>query len=112
MHRMTPSRSPFDRSTLATQWKDPYLDTDWGHLDCLGEIEGIGSYEEVTTQSVDFPLGSAKCRILTIDALTRAKEAMGGSISLPPTQSSQARPVDRSSVRARPLRNPSPRTPS
>ena len=77
VHRMTPARPVFDRSSLTTKWKNLYLDTDWGQLDCLGEVTGLGGYEEVHRHSEEVPLGSAMCRILTIDALIRAKEAMG-----------------------------------
>ena len=77
VHRMSPARPPFDRSALTTNWKNLNLHTDWGQLDCLGEIEGIGSYEEVEARSDEVSLGDASCRILTIDALILAKEAMG-----------------------------------
>ena len=54
-----------------------YLDTDWGQLDCLGEILGVGDYQAVVAQSVPVELAGGVCRILSIDALIRAKEAMG-----------------------------------
>ena len=77
VHRMSPARPPFDRSALTTNWKNLYLDTDWGQLDCLGEISGIGGYDDVMQHSEEVSVGDASCRILTIDALIRAKEAMG-----------------------------------
>ena len=77
VHRMAPARPPFDESALSTRWKNLYLDTDWGQLDCLGEISGIGSYERVLKESGTIDLGNRACRILTIDALIRAKEALG-----------------------------------
>jgi len=77
VHRMTPARPAFDRTALTTSWMSLYLATDWGQLDCLGEIAGIGGYEEVLKRSEEVPLGEASCRILTIEALIRAKEVMG-----------------------------------
>jgi hypothetical protein len=56
--------------------KNLYLKTDLGALDCLGEVLGIGNFEEVVKNSVEVELPYGKCRILDIDALIRAKEAM------------------------------------
>lgn len=53
-----------------------YLKTDLGVLDCLGEVLGVGSFNEVAQHSVEVELPSGKCRVLGIDALIRAKEAM------------------------------------
>jgi hypothetical protein len=77
VHRMTPARLPLvlTRQNCAGL-KNLYLETDYGQLDCLGEVKGIGGYQEVAKRSilVDFPLGP--CRVLGIDALIRSKEAM------------------------------------
>jgi hypothetical protein len=56
--------------------KNLYLKTDLGVVDCLGEVLGIGNYEEVSKNSVEVELPYGKFRILHIDALIRAKEAM------------------------------------
>jgi len=53
-----------------------YLKTDLGVLDCLGEVLGVGNFDEVVKHSVEVELPSGKCRVLGIDALIRAKEAM------------------------------------
>ncbi len=46
-HRMTPGRIPFVLEQLATQpFQNIYLATDWGQLDCLGNVKGIGGYGE------------------------------------------------------------------
>lgn len=57
--------------------KNLYLATDLGPLDCLTEVAAIGSYHEVRKQSepANFPFG--QCQVLQIDALIRAKEAIG-----------------------------------
>jgi hypothetical protein len=70
VHRMVPSRPPL---------QNLYLDTDWGQLDCLGEILGLGAYEAVAARSISVELSGGRCRILTIDALIRAKEATGAN---------------------------------
>ena len=56
--------------------KNLYLKTDLGVVDCLGEVLGVGNYDEVFKQSVEVDLPYGKCRILDIDALIRAKQAM------------------------------------
>ena len=76
VHRMSPARPPFDESALGSSWMNLYLDTDWGQLDCLGEVRGVGGFEEVLHQSQEVELGDATIRLLGIDALIRAKEAM------------------------------------
>lgn len=57
--------------------KNLYLKTDLGVVDCLGEVLGIGGFEEVLEESVEVELPGGKCRILELEALIRAKEAMG-----------------------------------
>jgi hypothetical protein len=56
--------------------KNLYLKTDLGIIDCLGEVLGIGNYDEVARHSIELELPAGKCRVLDIDALIRAKEAM------------------------------------
>jgi hypothetical protein len=56
--------------------KNLYLKTDWGIVDCLGEVLGVGDFESVLRHSVELELPFGNCRILGLDALIRAKEAM------------------------------------
>ena len=63
---------------LLSRPHDLYLQTDLGQLDCLSEVKGIGDFAEVRRQSIVVELPSGPCRILSLDALIRAKEAMGG----------------------------------
>lgn len=61
---------------LCASLKNLYLKTDLGIVDCLGEVLGIGNFDEVSKNSIEVELPVGKCRILDIDALIRAKEAM------------------------------------
>ena len=61
---------------LCGRLKNLYLKTDLGRLDCLGEILGVGDFDEVMKHSVELELPAGKCRVIDIDALIRAKEAM------------------------------------
>lgn len=78
VHRLTSARLPL-RLTPARcrSMKNLYLSTDWGQLDCLGAVLGIGSYPEVYKLSIEVDLGFGRCRLLTLDALIKAKAAMG-----------------------------------
>ena len=78
IHRMPPERPPLLLTPeTATEFRNLYLETDWGQLDCLGEVLGVGGYDQVLAQSIEVQLAGGPCRILGIDGLMRAKQAMG-----------------------------------
>lgn len=78
VHRMTPNRIPLSLTPETCRGlKNLYLDTDWGALDCLSEITGIGNYEKVRAESVEIQLPSGACRLLSRNALIESKKAMG-----------------------------------
>jgi len=80
IHRMTPQRLPLELTAEKCEGlKNLYLSTDWGQLDCLGSVKGVGGYEEVFDQSDEIELEIGTCRILSIDALIKAKKAMDRS---------------------------------
>lgn len=73
----TPPQS-FDETMAARGgWKNIYLDTGAGVLDCLGDIKGLGGYEECEARSLEVDLGGYSIRVLTREALIAAKRAMG-----------------------------------
>ncbi len=77
VHRMTPGCQPLELTAEnAGQFKNLYLDTDLGHLDCLSEIQGLGDYDKVAKASQTTEIDGLPLRVLTIDALIVAKEAM------------------------------------
>jgi len=76
VHRSRPDL-PLDLTKeQCTILKNLYLKTDLGVLDCLGEVLGIGDFDAVLRQSVEVELPFGRCRILDIDGLITAKEAM------------------------------------
>lgn len=78
VHRMTPQRLPFTMDLAADSGlRNLYLSTDWGQLDCLGEIKGIGGYDECLRRSEPIDIDGHEVRVLSIDALIEAKRAMG-----------------------------------
>ena len=77
VHRMPSHRPPFEVSPeTATGWENLYLQTDLGVIDCLGEVLGLGAYSEVVKYSVEMDFDDFRCRILSLDGIIRAKEAM------------------------------------
>jgi predicted nucleotidyltransferase len=75
---MTPDRLPFTRQQAEQGgWKNLYLATDIGQLDLLGEVKGIGRYEECLKHSEPVEIDGAQVRVLTLDALIVSKRAMG-----------------------------------
>jgi hypothetical protein len=76
VHRMTPQRLPFEVTPeFGVGLKNVYLATDLGKLDCLGDILGVGSFDEVKARSVEIRFESGACKVLGIDALIQAKLA-------------------------------------
>jgi len=57
--------------------KNLYVKTDIGVLDCLGEILGVGDFDEVEKHAVELDVPSGKCRVLDLDTLIVAKQAVG-----------------------------------
>jgi hypothetical protein len=53
------------------------LSTDLGELDLLGEVSGVGGYDEAKSVSDEVELFGRNCLVLSLDALIRAKRAAG-----------------------------------
>ncbi len=78
VHRMTPQRIPFTREQAESGGlKNLCLSTDWGQLDCLGDIKGIGGYAACLRRSEPIEIDGQEVRVLSLDALIEAKRAMG-----------------------------------
>lgn len=76
-HRMTTDKLPLQISPESCKGlKNLYLTTDWGQVDCLGAVLGLGDYDVVFAESQKIELDFGWCRILTLGALIRAKSAM------------------------------------
>lgn len=62
---------------LCAELKYLYLKTDLGKLDCLSDVLGVGDFDHVVKHSIELELPIGKCRVLDLDTLVAAKEAMG-----------------------------------
>jgi hypothetical protein len=77
-HRLAANRLPLELTDeLISRLKNLYLQTDLGILDCLGEVTGIGSYEQVVKRSMTYNMSYGEFHILSIEGLIAAKEAAG-----------------------------------
>ena len=78
VHRMTPQRLKLKlTSESCARFKNLYLDTDIGQLDCLGYVQGLGNYADIEPMSEIRDIGGGlRIRVLTIDSLIKARKAM------------------------------------
>lgn len=77
VHRMTAGRRKLELTAEnCNQFKNLYLDTDIGQLDCLSFIEGIGDYQKVKEASRTIKLEKMQLYVLSLDSLIDAKKAM------------------------------------
>ncbi len=75
--RMTPNKlAVSENPDDYVGYKNLYLLTDWGQLDILSEITGIGDFAKVVQHTITVELGSMECRVLDLNALILAKKAL------------------------------------
>lgn len=77
-HRMTPQKLSFlDNPDPGVEVKNLYLRTDFGPVDILSAIDGVGDFASVSANAVEVELFGRRCRLLSLDDLIRAKESLG-----------------------------------
>jgi len=76
--RAIPDRVPFrlDLSALRSGMNFT-LATDVGDVDILGEVTGMGSYQQVEAFSEVMEIFGINCKVLTLEGLIKAKRALG-----------------------------------
>jgi predicted nucleotidyltransferase len=78
VHRIGPARHSFlDNPEPGASLKNLYLQTDLGALDLLGNITGIGDFNQVLAAAVEVDLFGRKVKVLDIEPLIKTKEAVG-----------------------------------
>lgn len=78
LHRMTPQRLSFLQTPKSGESvNNLYLETDWGVVDILTSITGLGDFKTLWANSESFEIGGKICRLISLPDLVRAKEAMG-----------------------------------
>jgi hypothetical protein len=77
VHRMTPRQKKLELTEKnCGRFKNLYLDTDIGQLDCVSFIDGLGDYQKVRRASELVEVRDTKLRVLSLNALIKAKKAM------------------------------------
>jgi hypothetical protein len=77
VHRMTPNRQKLELTKdNCNQFKNLYLDTDIGQLDCVSFISGVGYFQAVKKKSTLIEAENIQLRVLGLDALIDSKKAM------------------------------------
>lgn len=76
VHRMAPEFALALTPTQCANLKNLYIKTDLGVLDCLGEVKAVGNYEEALAHSIEILVPAGRIRILDLETLIKAKEAM------------------------------------
>ncbi|HEV7642981.1 MAG TPA: hypothetical protein VGO50_03485 [Pyrinomonadaceae bacterium] len=66
----------FDTATLQNGTNFTF-DTDVGDIDLLGEVAGVGTYADVKENSIEIKMFEQPVRILSLEALIKAKRAAG-----------------------------------
>jgi hypothetical protein len=76
--RAIPDQVPFrlDVSALRSGMNFT-LTTDVGDVDILGEVTGMGNYQQVETFSEEMEMFGINCKVLTLEGLIKAKRAVG-----------------------------------
>ena len=78
VHRMTHKKLSFlEHPPQGQPVMNLYLETDGGVLDVLGSVLGVGDYERLQRKAVEIPLFGRKCRLISMEDLITAKEAIG-----------------------------------
>ena len=68
---------PFNSVKRFSGYKNIYLDTNWGPLDILGDLPGVGTFEQIRDETVEMDVGGFTCRVLNLNTLIKAKTAAG-----------------------------------
>jgi predicted nucleotidyltransferase len=77
-HRFTPQRLSFLSETGDNAgWQNLYLQTEIGPIDILSSITGVGDFERVNAGAISVELFGRQIRVIGIDDLIAAKEALG-----------------------------------
>jgi hypothetical protein len=78
VHRQTPQRLSFlDTPDPGVPLKNIYLQTDFGPLDILGSITGVGDFVELRKNAVELELFERRLFVISKEDLIKAKEALG-----------------------------------
>jgi predicted nucleotidyltransferase len=78
LHRIATDRTSFlENPEPGVSLQNLYLQTDLGALDLLGTITGVGDFERVRESAIEVELFGRKVKVIGLEQLIKAKEAVG-----------------------------------
>lgn len=78
VHRISSQRLSFlEEPKPGSKWNNLYLQTDLGPVDILSSILGVGDFDRVNSKAIDIEIFGREARVISIDDLIVAKEALG-----------------------------------
>ncbi len=76
-HRLTPQKISFlDNPDPGVEVRNLHLRTDFGPVNILSSIMGVGEFDRVRAASIQVELFERSCRVISLDDLIQAKEAL------------------------------------
>lgn len=77
-HRMTANELSFLQIPKpGTPVNNLYLRTDWGVVDILSSVLGLGDFHRLAANAEDIRIGEKTCKLIGLEDLITAKEAVG-----------------------------------
>jgi predicted nucleotidyltransferase len=76
-HRMMPQKLSFLEFPKSGPLRNLYLETDYGIVDILPSVLGVGDFERIRRNAEMFEIGGRRYQIISLPDLIRAKEALG-----------------------------------
>ncbi len=76
-HRMTPQKLSFLEFPQSGPVQNLYLETDYGVVDILSSVLGVGDFHRLKTAAEEYEIGGRTYRVISLEDLIAAKEACG-----------------------------------
>jgi predicted nucleotidyltransferase len=77
-HRLTPQKLSFlNNPDPDVDVRNLYLETELGTVDILSSVLGVGDFEQVREGSIEIELLGRRCRVISLQKLIQAKQALG-----------------------------------
>lgn len=76
-HRMTPQKLSFLEFPKTGPVQNLYLETDHGVVDVLSSVLGVGDFQRLREAAEAFEIGGRTYRVISLEDLIVAKEAVG-----------------------------------
>lgn len=97
-HRLTPQKLSFLEFPTQGPVENLYLETDFGVVDILSSVLGVGDFARLRESAEAFAIGGRTYQVISLEDLILAKEAVGREKDLLAAKELRAIAVQRSSA--------------